>query len=125
MYLYQSKKIQALLGTPEMPRNVQVLALVVTMIIKWHADKGDGMLPTFFIEYRKGFKQEWKVIPVKDKTSAVIDGLQADTVYTVRMFARTIVGNSNKTDEIIVKTGIYVFDYDETMHLTVEDSFTI
>lgn len=97
--------IKALLGTPKMPRNFQVLTLGVTMIIKWQAGKGDGMLQTFFIEYRKGLEQGWNVIPVKDKTSVVIDGLQAETVYTVRMFARTIVGKSNETDEIIVKTG--------------------
>lgn len=90
-----------------MPRNVQVLTLEVKLTVKWKAGNGYGMRQTFVVEYREGFVQEWNVIPAIGDTSVVIDGLQAKTVYFVRLFALTIIGESNKTDEIIVKTGIY------------------
>lgn len=93
---------------PEMPRDVQVLTLEVKLIVKWKAEESYGMLQTFFIEYQEGFKQEWNVIPSEGETSVVVDGLQAETVYGLRLFAMTIVGESNKTDEIMVKTGKYL-----------------
>lgn len=91
-----------------MPRNVQVLTLKVKLVVKWKAGKGYGMRQTFVIEYRKGFEQEWNVIPAVSDTTVVINGLQDETVYFVRLFALTSLGESNKTDEIMVTTGKYL-----------------
>ncbi|VDI25834.1 Hypothetical predicted protein [Mytilus galloprovincialis] len=88
-----------------MPRNFQVVALKLEIIVKWRAGNSGGMLQIFFIEYRNRFESEWNVITAEGKSSEVIDGLQMGTVYFVRMFSRNILGESNTTDEIIIKTG--------------------
>lgn len=92
-----------------MPTHVQVLTLDENIIVKWKPGKSDGMLQTFFIQFRKRFEFEWSVIPADGETFVIIDGLQAETVYFVRVFTMTIVGESNKTDKIMVQTGKYLF----------------
>lgn len=99
--------IICILGKPEIPRNIQVIVSNLEIIVKWQAGNGGGLQQIFFIEYRKRYELEWSVIPAESKTSVGIDGLQMDTVYFVRVFSSTVVGESNKTDEIIVKTGNY------------------
>ncbi|CAC5424079.1 unnamed protein product [Mytilus coruscus] len=89
---------------PEMPQNFQVVALKLEIIVKWRAGNSGGMQQTFLVEYRSRFELEWSVITAEGKTSKVIDGLQMGTVYFVRMFSRNILGESNTTDEIIIKT---------------------
>lgn len=85
--------------------SVQVIALKFKIIVKWHAGNSYDFLQTFFIEYRKSFDLEWSMVTAENKTSLTIDGLQIDTVYFVRLFSRTMAGESNKTGEVIVKTG--------------------
>lgn len=92
-------------GKPETPRNVQVIALKVQIIVKWHIENSGGFLQVLFIEYRKMFELKWNVVSAKNKTSTVIVGLQMDTVYFVRVFSRTIIGESKRSEEVIVKTG--------------------
>lgn len=90
-----------------MPQNLRVVALKHEIIVKWLAGNSGGILQTLLIEYRNRFESAWNVITIttEGKTSEVIDGLQTDTVYFIRMFSRNILGESNTTDEIIIKTG--------------------
>ncbi|CAC5424099.1 HMCN [Mytilus coruscus] len=90
---------------PEIPRSVQVIALKFKIIVKWHAGNSYGFLQAFCIEYRKSFDLKWSLVAAESNTSVTIDGLQIDTVYFVRVFSRTMAGESNKTGEVIVKTG--------------------
>lgn len=97
-------------GKPEMPRNVQIIALYNTIIVTWQTSHNGGTQQTLFIEYKKYFELEWKSVPIENKTSTTIEGLQMDTVYAVRMFSKTSVGDSNKTGEVIVKTGNFLLN---------------
>lgn len=90
-----------------MPQHFQVVALKLEIIVKWQAGNSGGILQTFVVQYRNRFESEWRVILAEGKTSEVIDGLQMSTVYFVRMFSRNILGKSNTTEEIIIKTGKY------------------
>lgn len=75
------------------------------ILVKWRIGERGKFLQTFFIEYRKRFDLKWNIVPADSKTSLIIGGLQIDTIYFVRMFSRSILGESNKTEEVIVKTG--------------------
>lgn len=98
-------------GIPEMPRNVKIIALYNRIIVTWQTSHNGGMQQTLFIEYKKYFELEWKSVPIEDKTSTTIEGLQMDTVYAVRMFSKTsCVGESNTTGEVIVKTGNFLLN---------------
>lgn len=94
-------------GQPEMPKNVKVVALKFEIIVTWQSGRSDGLHTLFFIEYRKRFQLKWDIFPAESKTSVVIDGLQMDTIYFVRLFSKTISGNSNRTDVVIVQTGSF------------------
>lgn len=88
-----------------MPSNVQIIALDHEIIVKWQTGYKGRLQQTLFLEYKKHFELGWKSVAIENKTSTTIEGLQMDTVYVVRMFSKNYVGESNKTREIIVKTG--------------------
>lgn len=94
-------------GKPEMPSNVQVIAMNHKIIVKWKTGYNGGTQQALFIEYKKRVELEWKSVPTENKTSTTIAGLQMNTVYVVRMLSRNSVGESNKTEDIFVKTGNY------------------
>lgn len=101
-----------------MPKNLEVIALKIEIIVKWKNVASSKFPQAYFIEYRKRFDLEWTIVPADSKTSLVIDGLHMDTIYFVRMFSRSILGESNKTDEFIVKTGAVHF-INQSCQLTI------
>lgn len=88
-----------------MPIHVQVVPLNIEIIVKWKAEISRELQTTFFVEYRKHLQHTWNILSAESETSVVIEGLHIDTVYYIRLFTRTVVGDSQKTDELIVKTG--------------------
>lgn len=103
LYLYEN-----ITGQPNPPQDVKVIALKLEIIVTWKSGRSDGLHTIFFVEYRKRFQLQWSIFPAESKTSVVIDGLQMDTIFYVRLFARTISGDSNRTDVVIVQTGLYL-----------------
>lgn len=59
----------------------------------------------FFVEYRKHVKATWKMLSTGEQSTFVITRLEPNTVYIVRMYSKTAAGESNRTEEIILRTG--------------------
>lgn len=47
----------------------------------------------------------WNNQTMNSSNSTFIDGLQPETNYLIRMFARNMIDDSNRTEEIVVQTG--------------------
>ncbi|CAC5368485.1 HMCN [Mytilus coruscus] len=87
------------------PQNIMAVAFSDRIIVKWTSDLDIGLQETFVVEYRKHVESSWSQVSVEDRYTAVINGLVADTVYLVRVYSRTASRKSDRTDNIIVKTG--------------------
>lgn len=94
-------------GRPTTPTDVQTIALTNKIIVKWHAGHNSGLQQIFHIEYRKHLDVIWKSLSAGEKSTFVITRLEPDTVYILRMYGKTVAGESNRTDEIILATGYF------------------
>lgn len=92
-------------GPPRAPDNLKAVALDHTILVKWTADFDIGIHKSFYVEYRKSFESVWTHVPVKGRSTAVLNGLDLDKIYILRMYSKTKTGESNRTEEIIIKTG--------------------
>lgn len=95
----------SLLGPPSAPNNIRAVALDNMILIKWTGDFSVELQITFFLEYRKHFETLWNTVSVEDKSSIVLTGLEFDTIYLLRIYSKTMAGESNTTDDILIKTG--------------------
>lgn len=84
---------------------MRAVALDDMILVKWTADYSINLHHTFFVEYRKHSESSWSRVSVEEKSIVVINGLEKDTIYLLRMYSETVNGKSNKTDDIIIKTG--------------------
>lgn len=94
-------------GRPSAPRNIQTVALINAIILKWHAGYDGGLRKEFCIEYRQHIDVKWQTLSAGEQSTFVISSLEPDSVYIVRMYSQNTVGESNRTDEIILKTGYF------------------
>ncbi|CAC5370244.1 CNTN4 [Mytilus coruscus] len=93
---------------PRAPRDLRAVALDDIILVKWTADFFINLHQTFFVEYRKHSESSWSRVSVEEKSTVLINGLEKDTIYLLRMYAETMYGESDKTDDIIIKTDSYV-----------------
>lgn len=94
-----------LLGPLRAPQNVKAVALGTRIIVRWKADQDIGLRETFLVEYRNHYESSWSQFSAEGRSSAIINGLQPNEVYLLRVYSKTAAGESDKTDVIIVKTG--------------------
>lgn len=65
-----------------------------------------------FVEYCKYFESEWNQVATANRSTAVIDRLEPDTVYFLRLYFKTGTGENSRTDTVIVKTGTTISYYE-------------
>ncbi|CAC5368502.1 NCAM [Mytilus coruscus] len=86
------------------PQNVKAVALDSRIIVKWTANRHIRQQEMFHVEYRKHSESSWSRVSAENRSTAIINGLQPNTAYFVRVYSKTAAGESDKTDVIIVKT---------------------
>ena len=94
---------------PEEPLSVNVSAKDINLVVKWQRNFDGGLKQSFYIEYKIKTNDQWSIIKSLNKSTSeilswTINGLRHDQWYTVRMFSRNKLGESNRTEEIYIKT---------------------
>lgn len=78
-----------------------------TIKLTWQRGFDGGFEQSFVVEYRIfGSSDGWKDEKVDTLNYAVIDGLESDTDFILRVYSQNEIGKSNRSEEISVKTGI-------------------
>ncbi|CAC5426702.1 unnamed protein product [Mytilus coruscus] len=90
---------------PRTPANIKAFTQSDIILVKWTADYDIGLQKTIFVEYRKHYESRWNQVSAVNRSTVIINGLDPGTIYLLRLYSTTAGGESNKTDEIIVKTG--------------------
>ncbi|CAC5422324.1 unnamed protein product [Mytilus coruscus] len=90
---------------PCMPKILRTVAQQTQIFVLWIPGFDGGFLQWFIIEYKEIGDLYWKNQTTRSSNSIVIGGLQPATKYLIRMFSRNMIDDSNRTEEILIKTG--------------------
>ncbi|CAC5358914.1 unnamed protein product [Mytilus coruscus] len=76
-----------------------------TIKLTWQKGFDGGLNQSFVVEYRiLGSSDDWKDEKVDTFNYAVIDGLESETDFILRVYSQNDLGTSNRSKEILVKT---------------------
>lgn len=95
-------------GSPSLPLNVTIFPISNGAQISWIQNFNGGFNQTFFIDYHLKDDNIWMTIQLQNSTNSrkiswTIGNLHPGCLYVFRMFSRNKIGDSNKTEEIVVK----------------------
>ncbi|VDI41440.1 Hypothetical predicted protein [Mytilus galloprovincialis] len=91
-------------SAPFTPKIVRTDAKQTQIYVLW-APRFDGGYPQWFIiEYKEMGDIYWNNQTINASNSTFIGGLQPATNYLIQMFARNMIDDSNRTEEISVQT---------------------
>ncbi|XP_048237053.1 hemicentin-2-like [Haliotis rufescens] len=93
---------------PDVPRNLQASSVKPRSVtLKWEKGSNGGAKQSFRIQYRQGGRQ-WITHPSMpsedDALQVELEGLEAETTYTVQMLALNGYGSSNHTSISVTTT---------------------
>ncbi|VDI18928.1 Hypothetical predicted protein [Mytilus galloprovincialis] len=80
------------------PHNVKAVPLDFKIIVKWTANRNIRSQEIFQVEYRIHFESSWSRVSAGNRSTAIINGLQPDTAYFVRVYSKTPAGESDRSD---------------------------
>ncbi|XP_052103596.1 nephrin-like [Mytilus californianus] len=99
-------------SAPFMPKILKTSAKQTQIFVLWKPGFDGGYLQWFIVEYKEKGDIYWNNQTVNSSNSTVIGGLQLATKYIIRMLARNMIDESNRTEEIIVQTDESVSETD-------------
>ncbi|XP_071160918.1 cell adhesion molecule Dscam2-like [Mytilus edulis] len=91
-------------SAPFMPNSVLTEAKQTQISVSWTPGFDGGYLQWFIVEYQEIGDMYWENETSNSSNSLVIDGLQPSTRFLIRMFARNMIDDSNRTEDILVQT---------------------
>ncbi|CAC5418103.1 unnamed protein product [Mytilus coruscus] len=97
-------KVVSVPGPQFMPKILRTVAKQTQISVFWRPGFNGGYQQWFIIEYKKVGDIYWKYQTTSSYNSTVIGGLQPPTEYLFRIFSRNMIDDSNKTEEISIKT---------------------
>ncbi|CAC5390621.1 DSCAM [Mytilus coruscus] len=91
---------------PETPEIMKIIPKENKVIVQWRERFNGGFPQSVVIQYRRRDVQFWNKIPASDPGmhTDYIDGLTPGTEYLIRMYSKNIRGDSNFTDEKLIRT---------------------
>ncbi|VDH90424.1 Hypothetical predicted protein [Mytilus galloprovincialis] len=92
-------------SAPFMPRFLQIAAKQTQIFVFWIPGFNGGFPQWFIVEYKEIVDFYWKNQTTRSSNSTVICGLNPATKYIIRMFARNMIDDSNRTEDFIIQTG--------------------
>ncbi|CAC5420421.1 unnamed protein product [Mytilus coruscus] len=100
------------LDLPEKPKIIKVVADMESLTVYWNSTFNGGKQQQFILEYEPVETIEWnKSLPINDTSvdccHHVLQHLEANTNYMIRVVANNEIGRSNFTNIHIVKTLAY------------------
>ncbi|CAG2224898.1 unnamed protein product [Mytilus edulis] len=91
-------------SAPFIPKILRPSPQQTKIFVSWTPGFDGGYLQWFIVEYKEIEDLYWSNQTVNSSNSTFIGGLQPATKYLIRMFARNMIDDSNRTDEILVQT---------------------
>ncbi|CAG2197049.1 unnamed protein product [Mytilus edulis] len=91
-------------SAPFIPKNLQPSPKQTQILVWWTPGFDGGYRQWFIVEYKDIEDLYWSNQTANLSNSAVIGGLQPATKYLIRIFARNMIDDSNRTEEILVQT---------------------
>ncbi|VDI07707.1 Hypothetical predicted protein, partial [Mytilus galloprovincialis] len=91
-------------SAPFMPKILQTSAKQTEIFVLWKPGFDGGYPQWFIVEFKQKEDIYWNNHTTNWSNSTVIGGLQPATKYLIRMFARNMIDDSNRTEEILVQT---------------------
>ncbi|CAG2220641.1 unnamed protein product [Mytilus edulis] len=92
-------------SAPCMPKILQTLAKQTQIFVLWKPGFDGGYRQWFTVEYQEIGDTYWNNQITNSSNVIVIGGLKPATRYLIRVFARNMIADSNRTKEILIQTG--------------------
>lgn len=94
---------------PQPPTITDVFSETASLRVMWSKQFDGGARQHFVLQYKKDIDNDWQnVRPITDSTRRmevhILNNLESNTVYFLRLFSENQLGSSNYTDISTVKT---------------------
>ena len=94
-----------------MPTDLKVTAIYDAIVVSWRPGFNGGFQQSFFVDYQANGNAYWNSIQASEEDRTIIYGLQQETKYLIRMFARNMINDSSFTNVKVAETGTSLYHF--------------